>query len=262
MTEKRSKGFGTQSQKVSEVSVSSVDEHVVVVRLEAADRRNALTPSLSDAIVTAFDRIERDEDVRAVVLASAGTTFCAGADLSELRRATDPAQAEAVLRTIYAAFIRVQTSPLPTVAAVQGPAVGAGLNLAMACDLRIAGISARFDSRFVRLGLHPGGGSSRLLRSTVGRATATAMLLFDESIGGEHAERVGLAWRCVPDDQVVPAAIRLARQAARAPGELARCIKSTIDDAGSAPTQARAIEIELERQLWSFQQPWFAGRSS
>jgi enoyl-CoA hydratase len=238
-----------------EVSVTPTAGHVAIVSLNAPDRRNAITRSLADDLVAVFDRIEGDEAVRAAVVTGAGPAFCAGADLSALQRAKDPSESERLLRSIYSAFVRVRSSTLPTVAAVRGPAVGAGLNLAMACDLRVAGRTARFDSRFLRLGLHPGGGASWLLRSAVGRSTAAAMLLFDEVIDGADAERLGLAWRCVPDEDVVDRAVELARQAARAPRALSHRIKSSLDDAGCAASHHEALEIELVRQLWSFAQP-------
>jgi len=241
------------STRIGEVTVAVADGNVAVVTLDAPERRNALTPSLAGNLVEAFELIEADDDVRAAIVAGSGKAFCAGADLGQLDQAN-----EAILRTIYGAFLRVRASELPTVAAVGGPAVGAGFNLAMACDLRIAGRSARFDSRFVRLGLHPGGGASWMLRGALGRSVAAAVLLFDEDIDGATAERIGLAWRCVDDSAVLEEAIATARRAARAPRSLSRRIKATLDDAGVAATHTESVEIELERQLWSFAQPWFA----
>src|SRR5690606_10735426 len=138
--------------------------------------------------------LESDGTTRAVVLTGSGSAFCAGADLTQLGEARE----EGLLR-IYEGFLRVARSPLPTVAAVNGPAVGAGMNLALACDLRVAGTSARFDTRFVDLGIHPGGGHTWMLRRLVGPQTAAAMLLFGERLDGPAAEAAGLVWRCVPD---------------------------------------------------------------
>ena len=91
-------------------------------------------------------------------------------------------------------------SPLPTIAAVNGAAVGAGMNLALACDVRLAGRSARFDTRFLQLGLHPGGGHTWMLQRIAGPQAAAAVVLFGEVLDGEEAERCGLVWRCVDDD--------------------------------------------------------------
>ena len=151
-------------------------------------------------------------------------------------------------------------SPLPTVAAVNGAAVGAGMNLALACDIRIAGRQARFDTRFLRLGLHPGGGHTWMLRRAVGPQAAAAMVLFGEVLDGEAAAACGLVWRCVADDVVVDAAVALAARAAAAPHALARRAKQTLQSVALVPDHDTAVEMELEAQLWSLAQPEFGER--
>ncbi|HEX8581868.1 MAG TPA: enoyl-CoA hydratase-related protein, partial [Acidimicrobiales bacterium] len=135
---------------------------VAVVVLDDPGRRNALTQAMVDGIVTAFDRLEVDGGIGAVIVTGAPPAFCAGADLGDLAGGTRQG-----LLAIYEGFLRVARSPLATVAAVNGAAVGAGMNLALACDVRLAGRSARFDTRFLDLGLHPGGGHTWLLRRAV-----------------------------------------------------------------------------------------------
>ena len=108
-----------------------------------------------------------------MIVTGAGKAFCAGADLSALGAA-----AEDGLRRLYDGFLAVADCTLPTVAAVNGPAVGAGLNLALACDVRIAGPAALFDARFQKLGIHPGGGMTWMLQRAVGPQLARAALLF------------------------------------------------------------------------------------
>ena len=125
---------------------------VAVLTLNDPERRNALSLDLNQELNSALDTLEEDSETGAVVLTGAGKAFCAGADLSQLG-----ASRREGLLNIYEGFLRVARSPLPTVAAVNGAAVGAGMNLALACDLRIAGASARFDTRFLDLGIHPGG---------------------------------------------------------------------------------------------------------
>lgn len=240
--------------RIGEVAIGISVDRVAVVTIDAPERRNALTPSLVSEIVAAFDALESREDVGAVVVTGAGPAFCAGADLGELDSAN-----ETVLRAIYESFLRVRASRLPTVAAVGGPAVGAGLNLAMACDLRVAGRSAIFDSRFAKIGLHPGGGASWLLRAVGGQDVATAMLLFDERIDGPTAERVGLVWRCVEDADLIASATALAARAARVPAELSTRIKMTLEDTRSL-SHTESVELELDRQIWSTTQPWFKQR--
>lgn len=232
-----------------------VVDGVGVVTLDAQKRRNAFDLAMCEQVVATLDALEADEAVGALVVTGAGSAFCAGADLSHL----GGSKREGLL-AIYEGFLRVGRSPLPTIAAVNGPAVGAGMNLALACDVRLAGTSARFDTRFLQLGIHPGGGHTWMLRRAVGPQAATAMVLFGEVLDGAEAERVGLAWRCVPDDQLVPVAIELAARAASAPRELVTRIKATLGDVASIDAHDDAVARELGDQVWSVSQPAFAER--
>jgi enoyl-CoA hydratase len=233
-----------------------VTHRVAVLTLDDPDRRNVLSLELVDEIVATFDRLDDDTDVGAVIVTGAPPAFCAGADLSHL---ADAGQRQGI-RSIYEGFLRVARSPLPTLAAVNGAAVGAGMNLALACDVRLAGRSARFDTRFLRLGLHPGGGHTWMLRRAVGPQTAAAMVLFGEVLGGEDAAAAGLAWRCVDDDALLERAHTLAAAAADVPPALVRRAKQTLATMASVAEHEDAVQVELEAQLWSLQQPEFAER--
>ena len=151
-------------------------------------------------------------------------------------------------------------SPLPTIAAVNGAAVGAGMNLALGCDVRIAAKSAKFDSRFLQLGLHPGGGNTWMQLRIAGMQTTMASVAFGEVLDGEAALRAGLVWKCVDDDALMATAREFATKAAGAPKELLESIKKTIVEIGSVPTHAEAVEFELGPQVWSTRQPWFRER--
>ena len=124
------------------------------------------------------------------------------------------------LGNVYEGFLRIARSPLPTLAAVNGAAVGAGMNLALGCDVRLAARRARFDTRFLQIGLHPGGGHTWMLRRIVGPQATMAAVVFGEVIDGAEAERVGLVYRCVDDDDLLDAAHEMAARAASAPREL------------------------------------------
>lgn len=239
---------------MSEVAVTREDG-VAVVTLNAPDRRNALTLSLVDEIETTFDALEADEGVHAVVVTGAPPAFCAGADLAHLGES----QREGLLR-IYEGFLRVGRSPLPTIAAVNGATVGAGINLALVCDVIVAGASAWFDTRFLQLGLHPGGGMSWMLRQRVGPQTAAAMALFSQVLDSERAQQVGLAWQTVPDDDLLKAATELAAKVTSAPQELVRRVKDTLVGTREPSSHQDAIDLELEAQLWSINQPAFTER--
>ncbi len=228
-------------------------DRVATVTLNDPDRRNALDLDLCDRMVAVFDELEASDEVGAVVVTGAPPAFCAGADLSHLGDA-----AEEGLRAVYEGFLRVGRSPLPTIAAVNGPAVGAGMNLALACDLRLAATGAKFDTRFLQLGIHPGGGHTWMFRRIAGPEATMATVLFGEVLDGAEAERAGLVWRCVDDDQLLPLARQLAGRAAAAPPELARRVKATIHDMATIERHEDAVDRELVDQVWSVGQPAFA----
>ena len=231
------------------------DGGVAVVTLDDPDRRNALSAGMVPEIVATFDELETDASVGAVVVTGAPPAFCAGADLSHLGSAD-----RAGLGSVYDGFLRVGRSPLPTIAAVNGAAVGAGVNLALVCDVRMAGASARFDTRFLKLGLHPGGGHTWMMRRVAGPQATAATVLFGEVLDGEAAARHGLAWRCVPDDALLDEARTMAARAAAAPRELVKRTKQTIATMAGVDGHDEAVAIELDVQVWSMQQPDFAER--
>jgi enoyl-CoA hydratase len=239
---------------------TEVDGGVAVVTLADPDRRNAISPAMVDEIVAAFDLLDADPAVGAIVVTGEPPAFCAGADLSHLGRIDETGGGRERLRSVYDGFLRVARSPLPTVAAVNGPAVGAGVNLALCCDLRLAARSARFDTRFLRLGLHPGGGHTWLMSRLAGPQTAAATALFGEVLDGEAAARCGLAWRCVDDGDLLAVAKELAGRAAAAPRPLVERIKASLAAAWSIDDHDEAVDAELVHQVWSITQPWFAER--
>jgi enoyl-CoA hydratase len=228
---------------------------VAVVTLDDPERRNALSMDLCAELAATMDRLEGDDTVGAVVVTGAAPAFCAGADLTQLGES----RREGLL-SIYEGFLRVANSPLPTIAAVNGAAVGAGMNLALAADVRIAGRSARFDTRFLDLGIHPGGGHTWMLRRIAGPQAAMAMVVFGQRLDGDEAERAGLAWRCVDDDELLTTSIEMAARAAGGPPELTRRIKATIRAVADIDAHAEAVERELGDQLWSMDEPAFAER--
>jgi enoyl-CoA hydratase len=134
------------------------------------------------------------------------------------------------------------------------------MNLALACDVRIAAASARFDTRFLQLGIHPGGGHTWMMARIVGPQTTAATVLFGEVLSGADAERCGLAWRCVPDADLMDAAVAMAARAAAAPRELVARTKATMADTATLATHAEAVARELDDQVWSVTQPAFADR--
>lgn len=232
---------------------------VATVTLTDPGRRNALTLPMVQEMEDIFDQLEADPAVGAVVVTGEPPAFCAGADLSHLSSSADGG-AEAGLRAIYEGFLRIGRSPLPTIAAVNGAAVGAGMNLALVCDVRLAAARARFDTRFLQLGLHPGGGHTWMFRRIAGPQAVAATVLFGEVLDGAEAERAGLVWRCVADDELLDAAQTMAERAASAPHELSARTKATIADMADIGDAEAAVDRELEPQVWSIEQPAFRER--
>jgi enoyl-CoA hydratase len=235
-----------------------VDSGVALITVNDPDRRNAVTDEISAGLRLAVKDAQDDPNVHAVVVTGAGKAFCAGADLSALGGA-----AQDGLRRLYDGFIAVAECALPTVAAVNGPAVGAGLNLALACDVRIAGPAALFDPRFQKLGIHPGGGMTWMLQRAVGPQVARAALLFGMRFDADAAVSHGLALEVAEDP--VAAARELAAGPASAPREVVIATKATMratSSPGSLDTELHlvAVRAELGPQAKSIQAPAFAER--
>lgn len=244
----------TLVQMPSEITVER-DGPVAVITLGAPRRRNALTVSMAEELCAACDEIDADPSVGAVVVAAEGPYFCAGADRALLAAAgEDPAapQNYGDLGRVYAAFSRVGALEPPSIAAVCGGAVGAGLNLALATDLRVVSEDATLTSGFLPIGLHPGGGHGALLGRATNRETANAMQLFGISLSGLEAVEAGLAWTAVPADAVVPTAIDLATAPAADPDLARRTAASVRLVVGPPPlTWAAALHVERPAQMWS-----------
>jgi enoyl-CoA hydratase len=227
-------------------------ERVAVLTLDDPDRRNALGAEMVEQIIAAVGECEADDDVGALVVTGAPPAFCSGADVSALGKMSGRDASD--VRDIYDSFLVVRGSSLPTVAAVNGPAVGAGFNLALCCDVRIAATSARFDARFARIGLHPGGGHVWMLERAIGPQAAAAITLFGERVDGPRAEDLGLAWRCVDDAALLDDAVALAAQAADLAPGLAAAVKATLREAPWHADFEAAVQVELTRQRATFEQ--------
>lgn len=238
---------------MTDLVLLEVADGVATITLNDPKRRNIVSSALNAAVSAAMDDLESRDDVGAIVVTGAAPAFCAGADLDDLA-ACDSAEK---LRTIYSGFLRIAETPLPSIAAVNGPAVGAGLNLALACDVILAGESARFDTRFLQIGLHPGGGNTWRLRRITDLQATMALVLFNEIVDGARAAEIGLAWRCLPDDELLDVARAMAARAAAGPRDVVRAMKATILANDAITTSDAAVAAELGPQLESLQGPAF-----
>ncbi len=228
----------------------STDDGVAVITLADPGRRNALSRQLSDELAAAVsDAIAGG--ARALVLEAEPPVFCAGGSLDDLLQRDQP------LAAAYAGFLALAEAPVPTIAAVTGAAIGAGVNLPLACDVVIAGESARFDPRFLDVGIHPGGAHLWRLARRVGPQGAAALVLFGDTLTGAEAVTQGLAWRCVPDDEARTVAVRLARRAAGRSPALVQRAKQTLRETTGYAQSAEAAAVELAAQQWSVEQPAF-----
>ncbi|WP_369130333.1 enoyl-CoA hydratase-related protein [Modestobacter roseus] len=232
-----------------------VADGVAVVTLNAPERRNALTPAMAGELVAALDEADARPEVGAVVVRGVGRSFCAGGDVQTLTDAgRDPAEpgAYADMGTIYDSFLRLGRVQAPTIAAVRGSAVGAGMNLLLAADLRIVARDARLLCGFLKRGMHPGGGHFVLLSRLVGREAAAALALFGEELDGAAAVRLGLAWETHDDDAVEDRAHELAARVARDP-ELARLAVTSFRTETGPPQLGWEAASQYERpaQMWS-----------
>ncbi|MDV3127734.1 enoyl-CoA hydratase [Mycobacterium sp. 21AC1] len=243
---------------MAESVLSDVADHVALITINDPDHRNAVTLEISTALRAAVDEAEANADVHAVIVTGAGKAFCAGANLTALGEATEDG-----LRAIYDGFLAIANCALPTIAAVNGAAVGAGLNLALAADVRVAGPAALFDPRFQKLGIHPGGGATWMMQRAVGPQVARASLLFGMRFDAEAAVRHGLALSVAEDP--VAAARDLAAGPAAAPREVVIATKASMRATANPGTvdadQHRiAVDIELGPQAASIESPEFARR--
>lgn len=227
---------------------------VRVLTLNNPDRRNAIDLELRDDLGTAVQAIADDNEARAVVVTGAGSSFCAGADLPALFGDADRTVGDTrdFLKRIYDSFLRVMDLPIPTVAAIHGPAVGAGLNLAMACDVRVVGPEATLAATFTRIGLHPGGGCTWFLVKALGRERAMALLLDGGKLTGQEAYEAGMA--VALDDDPVVAATAMAERYAQLDPQLVRDIKSAVELAARGDFDA-TLDFESWAQASSAVKP-------
>jgi len=228
---------------------------VATITLNAPDRRNALTRAMARRLVNACDEIDADPAIGAVVVRGAGGFFCAGGDRQTLADAgRDPATPDAwsSIGDVYRSFQRVGELEPPTIAAVRGGAVGAGMNLAFATDIRVVAHDAKLVSGFLPIGLHPGGGHAALLGRTGVREATAALALFGERIDGTRAAELGLAWQAVDDGDVDARAAELAMVPGADPELARRTARSLRTELGPpALPWAAALDLERASQMWS-----------
>lgn len=256
--------------------VTRSETGVVTLRLDEPARRNALSLELAAAIRSAVADLAGDPSVRCVVVTGTGGAFCSGADLGGLieQGGGSVLARRELLSSYYRTFLDVRELDVPTVAAVNGPAIGAGLNLALCCDLRVCGESARFGATFVRIGIHPGGGATHMLVRLLGPERAARMVLTGEVVSGSHAVALGLASSCVADDSLeaevsalteriaanAPAAVRAAKRSLRLALDSSFAAVLEVEALAQAASQAAEDAAEGWAAFREKREPRFTGR--
>lgn len=223
------------------------DGPVRTLRLNAPERRNALDLELLDELAAAVETVKADSDARALVVTGEGRAFCAGADLTSLfGDTTRPVHVlrDHLMKNVYASFLGLRELTIPTIAAVQGVAVGAGLNIALACDVIVAGPDAGFGPTFASIGLNPGGGCSWMLTQRIGAGNAMAAMLSGDVIGAADAYRMGLANFLV--DEPVTKASGLAALYGSRSSELNAAIKRSVQVAAASD-----FDTSLDLESWA-----------
>ena len=220
----------------------SVTDRIATITVNRPDKLNALNAALIGELGTAIDQAVADPAVAGVILTGAGRAFIAGADISELAGQT-PLTAQARARRGQEIFGRFERSPKPTVAAVNGFALGGGCELAMACHIRVAAESAKFGQPEVKLGIIPGYGGTQRLPRLVGTGRALQLLLTAEVIDAAEAYRIGLANKVVPNDELLSTATAiLGAMLANGPLALGACIDAVIRGQDMSVGDAMAYE--------------------
>lgn len=212
---------------------------VTLLTLNRPDRRNAMTEEMTAAWSEAMDDLAQDRTVRAVVLTGEGTAFCSGGDLSWISEGdASPDRLRDRMMPFYRTWLAVRDLPMPVFAALNGPAVGAGLCLALACDVRVAGPAARLSAPFLHLGMHSGMAATWLLEQTVGLARTRELLYTGRALDADEALAWGLVSRVAPDP--LAAALELAERTAAAAPLAVRLTKAGLARPG------RSFEEALE----------------
>jgi 2-(1,2-epoxy-1,2-dihydrophenyl)acetyl-CoA isomerase len=242
---------------MSDVVLSGLDDGVLTLTLNRPDALNALNREMTRALRDGVEAAARDRGVRVVIITGAGRAFCAGADLKDVvaRREAGERDLGDDLRTNYTPMIRaIRACPKPVIAAINGTAAGAGLSLALACDLRIASAGAQLIVVFVRVGLVPDAGSLFFLTRMLGLSKATELAMSGDPLTVEDAHKLGLVAEVVAAEQVMTVAMERARRMASGPRQTYALIKQGLERALTLDLE-QAMELESQLQSLAAETP-------
>ncbi len=224
-------------------------DRIAVITLNAPERRNAIDREMVESLHADLDALQSDPELAAVVLTGAGDkAFAAGADIAQLEQRRAPDALRAINSTL---FERVEEFPVPMLAAIRGWCLGGGCELAIACDLRVAGRGAKLGQPEVSLGIIPAAGGTYRLPRLIGLGRARELIYTGRIISADEAERIGLVNRVVPDDAVLDEALKLAAEIAHNGPLAVRLAKSTMN-ALARPNESMAVAMESSAQAVLF----------
>jgi 2-(1,2-epoxy-1,2-dihydrophenyl)acetyl-CoA isomerase len=240
-----------QPAHVDSPILESRHEGIVTLVLNRPDRLNALNNDLAVALNESLEHISQDDSVRVVILSGAGRGFCAGGDLGAIgkgRQTGATKELEPLLRSGMQAVLKMRTMHQPVIAAVNGPAAGAGMNIALAADIRVAAEEATFGENFSRVGLFPDFGGTWFLPQLVGPSVAAELFYTGEMIDAQTALRLGIVNRVVPAAQLEAEVQSLAMKIYQGPPVAVRAVKRALFGSEKAAL-AKALEHEVQEQI-------------
>ncbi|NLK52826.1 MAG: hypothetical protein GX295_10360 [Syntrophomonadaceae bacterium] len=215
---------------------------IVILSLNQPEKRNAMTLELGEEFKAALAELKNDQEARVLILTGQGSSFSSGGDLQSTfdQFEAPPMQAKTNIIKYYRTFLAIRDLEIPTIAVIKGHTIGAALCLALACDMRIASTDTKMSMSFIKIGIHPGMGTSYLLPRLIGTAKAFEMCLTGDPIDGEEAHRIGLVNHVVEPERLMEFSLDLARRIARNPVVPARFLKKSI---------YRGLHTDLESAL-------------
>jgi enoyl-CoA hydratase/carnithine racemase len=228
-----------------------IKDRIAQITFNRPQNRNSMDRETMPAFIEALNRVSEVEDLRCLIIAGSGKTFCSGADFRSLGIDDNSTVTQEFLLDVYEPFLKVQEISVPVIAALNGHAVGGGFGLALICDMRVASLDSKYGANFARLGIHSGMAVSYMLPRLVGLPLANELLFTGRLIGGKRAAEIGLANYALEKEAVVEKAWDMAREVASCAPEAIRLMKrSMLNNLHWDPREA--VEIESLYQTRTF----------
>ncbi len=219
----------------------------VIISLNRPDVLNSFNYEMADDFLSAFKNATEDKFIRAILITGSGRAFCAGQDLEEATRKKGPSIDEIIDHTYNPICIQISESTKPVICYVNGVAAGAGANLALACDITIAAKSSKFIQSFINIGLVPDTGGSFTLPRAIGKQKAAALMMSGDKVNAEDAERMGMIYKCVEDDEGLQEAMQFTEKISSMPSKSIGYIKLLLK-ASEKNNLQQQLDLEKEFQ--------------